>query len=94
MTWCFFKDEHGAHLDPAAGADSDHFNGESASAAALHHPAGPKKRRHRISRQEKDKDQHVGGESVQTEVVLLYKCCAGLCLSGCTQVCFKYKQVF
>lgn len=59
----FFKDEPGAHLDPAAGADSDHFNGESTSAAALHQPAGPKKRRHRISRQEKDKDQHVGGES-------------------------------
>uniref|UniRef100_A0A3B5K7R7 TCF3 (E2A) fusion partner n=2 Tax=Takifugu rubripes TaxID=31033 RepID=A0A3B5K7R7_TAKRU len=54
------EDEHGAQLEPAAGADSDHFNGVSGSASspALHHPAGPKKRRHRIPRQEKDKDQH------------------------------------
>lgn len=64
-TWRLLQDEHGAQLEPAAGADSDHFNGVSGSASstALHHPAGPKKRRHRIPRQEKDKDQHVGGGS-------------------------------
>ncbi|XP_053183103.1 TCF3 fusion partner [Scomber japonicus] len=53
------EDETGAHLDPAAGAEDNRLNGVSGStsSAALHHAAGPKKRRHRIPRQEKDKDQ-------------------------------------
>ncbi|CAB1448853.1 unnamed protein product [Pleuronectes platessa] len=52
------EDESGAHLDPAAGVDDDRLNGltGSTASAALHHAAGPKKRRHRIPRQEKDKD--------------------------------------
>ncbi|GAA6220592.1 TCF3 fusion partner [Lates japonicus] len=52
------EDEPGAHLDPAAGAEDDRLNGlsGSTSSTALHHAAGPKKRRHRIPRQEKDKD--------------------------------------
>lgn len=94
-TWRLLQDEQGAQLEPAAaGADSDHFNGVSGSASstAPHHPAGPKKRRHRIPRQEKDKDQHVGG-GLQTAAVLLCKC-AGRLVCGCTQACFKYKQVF
>lgn len=59
-----FQDEHGAHLDPAAGVEHDRLNGVpgSTSSPALHHAAGPKKRRHRITRHEKDKDQHVGEE--------------------------------
>ncbi|XP_029929121.1 TCF3 fusion partner [Myripristis murdjan] len=54
------EDESGAQLDPAAaGVEEDRLNGVSGptSSAALHHTAGPKKRRHRIPRQEKDKDQ-------------------------------------
>lgn len=53
------EDEPGAHLDPAAGVEDDRLNGVSgsSSSAALHHTAGPKKRRHRIPRQDKDKDQ-------------------------------------
>ena len=56
-----FKDEPGAHLDPPIGAEDDRLNGVSGStsSAALHHAAGPKRRRHRIPRQEKDKDQQV-----------------------------------
>lgn len=56
-----FQDEPGAHLDPAAGVEDDRLNGVSgsSSSAALHHTAGPKKRRHRIPRQDKDKDQQV-----------------------------------
>ncbi|TKS82147.1 CCR4-NOT transcription complex subunit 3 CCR4-associated factor 3 [Collichthys lucidus] len=55
------EDESGAHLDPAAGVEDDRLNGVSGStsSAALHHCAGPKKRRHRIPRQEKDKDQQL-----------------------------------
>lgn len=53
------EEEPGAHLDPAAGAEDDRLNGVSGStlSSALHHSAGPKRRRHRIPRQEKDKDQ-------------------------------------
>lgn len=55
----FLEDEPGAHLDPAAGVEEDRLNGVSGptSSAVLHHTVGPKKRRHRIPRQEKDKDQ-------------------------------------
>lgn len=60
--WLLFQDEPGPHLDPAAEAEQDRLNGGpgSTSSAAVHHAAGPKKRRHRITRHEKDKDQHVG----------------------------------
>ncbi|KAM4600609.1 TCF3 fusion partner isoform 1-T2 [Polymixia lowei] len=53
------EDESGAHLDSAAGVEDDRLNGASgsSSSAAFHHVAGPKKRRHRIPKQEKDKDQ-------------------------------------
>lgn len=66
-----FQDEPGAHLDPAAGVEDDRLNGVSGStsSAALHHAAGPKKRRHRVPRQEKDKDQQVGEELCWTAVV-------------------------
>lgn len=79
MACCLFQDEHGAYQEPAAGADSDHPNGVSgpSPSAALHHPAGPKKRRHRLARQEKDKDQHVGAESGQkdrTGIVCIWLC--------------------
>lgn len=55
-----FQEEPGASLDTAGGED-DRLNGASgsSSSAALHHSAGPKKRRHRIPRQEKDRDQQV-----------------------------------
>lgn len=54
------EDEPGAHFDPAAaGVEDERLNGVSGSTlpAAVHHVAGPKRRRHRIQRQEKDKDQ-------------------------------------
>ncbi|XP_008290468.1 TCF3 fusion partner [Stegastes partitus] len=53
------EDESGAHVDPAAAAEDERINGVSGStsSAAVHHAAGPKKKRHRIPRQEKDKDQ-------------------------------------
>ncbi|KAL7393805.1 hypothetical protein ABVT39_016209 [Epinephelus coioides] len=54
------QDEPGAHFDPAAaGVEDERLNGVSGSTlpAAMHHVAGPKRRRHRIQRQEKDKDQ-------------------------------------
>nr|XP_033496626.1 TCF3 fusion partner isoform X2 [Epinephelus lanceolatus] len=57
------EDEPGAHFDPAAaGVEDERLNGVSGSTlpAAMHHVAGPKRRRHRIQRQEKDKDQQVG----------------------------------
>lgn len=68
----FFQDEPGAHLDPAAGVEDNQLNGISGptSSAALHHAAGPKKRRHRIPRQEKDKDQQVGERLYWTAAVL------------------------
>ncbi|XP_023258102.1 TCF3 fusion partner [Seriola lalandi dorsalis] len=52
------EDEPGAHLDAAAGGEDERLNGlsGSTSSAVLHHAAGPKRRRHRIPRQEKDKD--------------------------------------
>lgn len=55
----FLQDEPGAHLDPAAGVEDERLNGVSGStlSAALHHAAVPKRRRHRIPRQEKDRDQ-------------------------------------
>lgn len=51
------EEEPGAHLDPAVEVEDDRLNGLSVptSSAALH-TAGPKKRRHRIPRQERDKD--------------------------------------
>ncbi|XP_056141938.1 TCF3 fusion partner [Lampris incognitus] len=53
------EDESGTHLDSAPGGEDDRPNGASgsSSSAAFHHVAGPKKRRHRIPKQEKDKDQ-------------------------------------
>ncbi|XP_076010693.1 TCF3 fusion partner [Genypterus blacodes] len=53
------EDEPGAHIDSAAGVEDERLNGVSASitSPALHHGVGPKKRRHRIPRQDKDKDQ-------------------------------------
>ncbi|XP_068616120.1 TCF3 fusion partner isoform X1 [Brachionichthys hirsutus] len=53
------EDEPGALLDSAGGVEDDQLNGlsGSTSSSALHHASGPKKRRHRILRQEKDKDQ-------------------------------------
>ncbi|XP_072250264.1 TCF3 fusion partner [Leuresthes tenuis] len=62
------EEEHGAHLDPAAGVEDERLNGVSGSSAALHHAAGPKKKRHRIPRQEKEKDQQIEPDmSVLTE---------------------------
>ncbi|XP_068426581.1 TCF3 fusion partner isoform X1 [Clinocottus analis] len=53
------EDESEAHLDPASGVEDERLNGVSGStlSAAVPHAAGPKRRRHRIPRQEKDKDQ-------------------------------------
>ncbi|KAK5862202.1 hypothetical protein PBY51_017623 [Eleginops maclovinus] len=53
------EDELGVHLDPAAGVEDDRPNGVSgsSSSAALPHAAVPKRKRHRIPRQEKDKGQ-------------------------------------
>ncbi|XP_013868160.1 TCF3 fusion partner [Austrofundulus limnaeus] len=51
------EDDPGAHLDSSAGVEDDRPNSVSGSSAALHPPAGPKKKRHRIPRQ--DKDQQV-----------------------------------
>uniref|UniRef100_A0A3P8SAY0 TCF3 (E2A) fusion partner n=1 Tax=Amphiprion percula TaxID=161767 RepID=A0A3P8SAY0_AMPPE len=48
------EDESGAHVDPAAGAEDERINGVSGSTSSA---AGPKKKRHRVPRQEKDKDQ-------------------------------------
>ncbi|XP_037553129.1 TCF3 fusion partner [Nematolebias whitei] len=53
------EDESGAHLDSSAGVEDIKPNCVSSSSAALHPPAGPKKKRHRIPRQDKDKDQQV-----------------------------------
>ncbi|XP_005798869.1 TCF3 fusion partner [Xiphophorus maculatus] len=53
------EEEPGAHLDSAAGVEEEKLNGLSGSSATLHHAAGPKKKRHRISRQDKDKDQQI-----------------------------------
>ena len=71
-SFVLLQDETGAHLDPAAGAEDNRLNGVSGStsSAALHHAAGPKKRRHRIPRQEKDKDQQVGEQFYWTACCL------------------------
>ncbi|XP_034731389.1 TCF3 fusion partner [Etheostoma cragini] len=55
------EDEPGAQLDPADGVEDYRLNGVSCStlSSALHQAAGPKRRRHRIQRQEKDKDQQI-----------------------------------
>ncbi|XP_034030583.1 TCF3 fusion partner [Thalassophryne amazonica] len=55
------EDEPGALLDPPAGLEEDHPNGVSSftASATLYHGAGPKKKRHRIPKPEKDKDQLV-----------------------------------
>lgn len=56
-----FQDESGAHLELAAAAEDEKLNGVSGStpSAASHHVAGTKKKRHRIPRQEKDKEPQV-----------------------------------
>ncbi|KAF7227133.1 TCF3 fusion partner [Nothobranchius furzeri] len=51
------EDEAGVHLDPSAGVEDERLNGVSGSSAA-----GPKKKRHRIPRQEKDRDQQIEPE--------------------------------
>lgn len=58
------QDEPGAPGDPMAGLDHDWLNGVpgSSSSAAQHQATGPKKKRHRVTRHEKDKEQHVGGK--------------------------------
>ncbi|XP_017270994.1 TCF3 fusion partner [Kryptolebias marmoratus] len=53
------EDEPGAHLDSSAGVEDERPNSVPGSSAALHHPAAPRKKRHRIPRQDKDKDQQV-----------------------------------
>lgn len=57
-----FQDEPGAPVDLVARLDHDWPNGVPgpSSSAVLHQAAGPKKKKHRITRHEKDKDQHVG----------------------------------
>ncbi|XP_026172576.1 TCF3 fusion partner isoform X2 [Mastacembelus armatus] len=52
------EEEPAVHVDSAVAVEDDQINGlsGSTSSAALHHITGPKKRRHRIARQEKDKD--------------------------------------
>ncbi|XP_026227668.1 TCF3 fusion partner [Anabas testudineus] len=52
------EEEQGAHLDPAVGVEDDGLNGLSGSTSStvLHHNSVAKKKRHRIPRQEKDKD--------------------------------------
>lgn len=65
------EEESGANLDPNVTAmEEDRLNGVSgsSSSAALQNTAGPKKRRHRIPKQEKDKDQQTEPDmSVLTE---------------------------
>ncbi|KAM8826533.1 TCF3 fusion partner [Synchiropus picturatus] len=53
------EEESAGRLDPASAAEEDRLNGVSGSASlSSFHPAvGPKKKRHRVPRQEKDKDQ-------------------------------------
>lgn len=58
------EDEPGAQLDSGAGAEEERINGLSGSSAALQHTAGPKKKRHRIPRQEKD-------QQIETDVSVL-----------------------
>uniref|UniRef100_A0A8C4Z4S0 INO80 complex subunit F domain-containing protein n=1 Tax=Gadus morhua TaxID=8049 RepID=A0A8C4Z4S0_GADMO len=50
------EDESTVPLESATGQEGDRINGASGSSGAAHHGAGPKKRRHRIPKQEKDKD--------------------------------------
>ncbi|KAG7475835.1 hypothetical protein JOB18_038341 [Solea senegalensis] len=54
----FIEDEPGTHLDPVTGVEDDRLNGlsGSTSSAAMNNAAGPKKRRLRIPKSEKDKD--------------------------------------
>lgn len=61
IPYIFLQDEPGAQSEAAAGLEDDLLNGVSASASstALHHTAGPKKRRHRIPKLEKDKEPQV-----------------------------------
>ncbi|XP_041844582.1 TCF3 fusion partner [Melanotaenia boesemani] len=53
------EEESGAPLEPAAGVEDEKLNGVSGSSAALHQGGGPKKKRHRLPRQEKDKDPQI-----------------------------------
>ena len=57
-----FQEESGPQLDTAPGVEDDRPNGVSGSSSctAFHPAGGPKKRRHRMPKQEKDKDQQVG----------------------------------
>ncbi|KAK0139138.1 TCF3 fusion partner [Merluccius polli] len=50
------EDESSVPLESAAALEADRINGVPGSSGATHHGAGPKKRRHRIPKQEKDKD--------------------------------------
>ncbi|XP_028325625.1 TCF3 fusion partner [Gouania willdenowi] len=52
-------DEPGAHTEASVGAEDEKPNGVagSSSSASAHQSAGTKKKRHRVPRQEKDKDQ-------------------------------------
>ena len=49
------EDESTVPLESTTGQEGDRINGASGSSGAAHHGAGPKKRRHRIPKQEKDK---------------------------------------
>ncbi|XP_029959651.1 TCF3 fusion partner [Salarias fasciatus] len=53
------EDEPGVSLDAATGVEDEKLNGVSGSSvsAVPQYTAGPKKKRHRIPRQEKDKEQ-------------------------------------
>lgn len=54
----FLEEEAGTQLEAAAAVEDDLLNGVSASASStsLHQTPGPKKRRHRIPKLEKDKE--------------------------------------
>ncbi|KAM6967827.1 TCF3 fusion partner [Aplochiton taeniatus] len=52
------EDEHYSHLDSAPGAEDERLNGvpSSSPSVAFQNTSGPKKKRHRVPKQEKDKD--------------------------------------
>ena len=66
------QDESTIPSESAAGQEGDRVNGASGSSGAAHHGAGPKKRRHRIPKQEKDKDPQVWEESLEVFIVNNY----------------------
>lgn len=55
----FLQDEPGTQLDPDDGGEEEKFNGVSTGES---HGAGPRKKRHKIQAQERDKDQQVSKE--------------------------------